>query len=109
MWINNTYFWNYECDALSAYVALCNKHNICIKWRTPDYCCELKYFTFKRYFIPLQYFYILLLCIVLFQSQPVYVQVKVSQSRWAKIMAAMASLKDFVPQIFQMYNFVVYF
>ncbi|KAM6137254.1 LOW QUALITY PROTEIN: otogelin-like protein [Pterocles gutturalis] len=38
MWIHNTYFWNYECDALSAYVALCNKHNICIKWRTPDYC-----------------------------------------------------------------------
>ncbi|KFV96829.1 Otogelin-like, partial [Fulmarus glacialis] len=38
MWINSTYFWNYECDALSAYVALCNKHNICIKWRTPDYC-----------------------------------------------------------------------
>ncbi|XP_062991057.1 otogelin-like protein [Elgaria multicarinata webbii] len=38
MWINNTYFWNYECDALSAYVALCSKHNICIKWRTPDYC-----------------------------------------------------------------------
>ncbi|XP_069485429.1 otogelin-like protein [Ambystoma mexicanum] len=38
MWINNTYFFNYECDALSAYVALCNKHNICIRWRTPDYC-----------------------------------------------------------------------
>uniref|UniRef100_A0A670YLF4 Otogelin like n=1 Tax=Pseudonaja textilis TaxID=8673 RepID=A0A670YLF4_PSETE len=38
MWVNNTYFENYECDALSAYVALCNKHNICIKWRTPDYC-----------------------------------------------------------------------
>uniref|UniRef100_A0A8C0J7V9 Otogelin like n=1 Tax=Chelonoidis abingdonii TaxID=106734 RepID=A0A8C0J7V9_CHEAB len=38
MWINNTYFWNYECDALSAYVTLCSKHNICIKWRTPDYC-----------------------------------------------------------------------
>ncbi|NXD81247.1 OTOGL protein, partial [Halcyon senegalensis] len=38
MWINSTYFWNYECDALSAYVTLCNKHNICIKWRTPDYC-----------------------------------------------------------------------
>uniref|UniRef100_A0A8C5TC27 Otogelin like n=1 Tax=Malurus cyaneus samueli TaxID=2593467 RepID=A0A8C5TC27_9PASS len=38
MWINSTFFWNYECDALSAYVALCNKHNICIKWRTPDYC-----------------------------------------------------------------------
>ncbi|XP_064512973.1 otogelin-like protein [Pseudopipra pipra] len=38
MWINSTYFWNYECDALSAYVALCNKHNICIKWRTADYC-----------------------------------------------------------------------
>ncbi|OWK63033.1 Otogelin-like protein [Lonchura striata] len=40
MWINSTNFWNYECDALSAYVALCNKHNICIKWRTPDYCCK---------------------------------------------------------------------
>ncbi|XP_035196843.1 otogelin-like protein isoform X2 [Oxyura jamaicensis] len=38
MWINSTQFWNYECDALSAYVALCNKHNICIKWRTSDYC-----------------------------------------------------------------------
>ncbi|XP_071406186.1 otogelin-like protein [Pithys albifrons albifrons] len=38
MWFNGTYFWNYECDALSAYVALCNKHNICIKWRTADYC-----------------------------------------------------------------------
>ncbi|XP_030070610.1 otogelin-like protein [Microcaecilia unicolor] len=38
MWINNTYFFNYECDALSAYVALCNKHNICIRWRSPDYC-----------------------------------------------------------------------
>ncbi|XP_053575216.1 otogelin-like protein [Bombina bombina] len=38
MWINNTYFLNYECDALSAYVALCNKHNICIRWRTRDYC-----------------------------------------------------------------------
>ncbi|XP_078505406.1 otogelin-like protein [Lissotriton helveticus] len=38
MWINNTYFFNYECDALSAYVSLCNKHNICIRWRTPDYC-----------------------------------------------------------------------
>ncbi|XP_064277659.1 otogelin-like protein [Passer domesticus] len=38
MWINSTNFWNYECDALSAYVALCNKHSICIKWRTSDYC-----------------------------------------------------------------------
>ena len=40
MWINYTYFWNYECDALSAYVALCNKFDICIPWRTPDYCCK---------------------------------------------------------------------
>ncbi|XP_066406803.1 otogelin-like protein [Molothrus aeneus] len=38
MWINSTNFLNYECDALSAYVALCNKHNICIKWRTSNYC-----------------------------------------------------------------------
>ncbi|KAF3825973.1 hypothetical protein GH733_006087 [Mirounga leonina] len=38
MWINYTYFWNYECDALSAYVALCNRFDICLQWRTPDYC-----------------------------------------------------------------------
>ncbi|ELK02529.1 hypothetical protein PAL_GLEAN10022422 [Pteropus alecto] len=38
MWINYTNSWNYECDALSAYVALCNKFDICIQWRTPDYC-----------------------------------------------------------------------
>uniref|UniRef100_A0A8I3RW39 Otogelin like n=2 Tax=Canis lupus familiaris TaxID=9615 RepID=A0A8I3RW39_CANLF len=38
MWINYTYFWNYECDALSAYVTLCNRFDICIQWRTPDYC-----------------------------------------------------------------------
>nr|XP_023423412.1 otogelin-like protein [Cavia porcellus] len=38
MWINYTYFWKYECDALSAYVSLCNKFDICIQWRTPDYC-----------------------------------------------------------------------
>uniref|UniRef100_F7G035 Otogelin like n=1 Tax=Ornithorhynchus anatinus TaxID=9258 RepID=F7G035_ORNAN len=38
MWLNSTYFWNYECDTVSAYVALCHKHNICIQWRTPDYC-----------------------------------------------------------------------
>ncbi|XP_044133164.1 LOW QUALITY PROTEIN: otogelin-like protein [Bufo gargarizans] len=38
MWINSSYFLNYECDALSAYVALCSKHNICIRWRTQDYC-----------------------------------------------------------------------
>ncbi|NXN98019.1 OTOGL protein, partial [Rhinopomastus cyanomelas] len=38
MWVSSAYFGNTECDALSAYVALCNKHNICIKWRTSDYC-----------------------------------------------------------------------
>ncbi|CAH7332136.1 Otogl [Phodopus roborovskii] len=38
MWINYTYLWSYECDAISAYVALCNKFEICIQWRTPDYC-----------------------------------------------------------------------
>ncbi|XP_073940124.1 otogelin-like protein isoform X9 [Castor canadensis] len=38
LWINYTDFWNYECDALSAYVALCNKFDVCIQWRTPDYC-----------------------------------------------------------------------
>ncbi|XP_016281164.2 otogelin-like protein isoform X1 [Monodelphis domestica] len=38
MWINYTYFWKYECDVLSAYVALCNKYDICIQWRTSDYC-----------------------------------------------------------------------
>ncbi|XP_054029763.1 otogelin-like protein [Dryobates pubescens] len=38
MWTNSASFGNYECDALAAYVALCNKHNVCIQWRTPDYC-----------------------------------------------------------------------
>ncbi|ERE91592.1 phosphotidylinositol phosphatase PTPRQ-like protein [Cricetulus griseus] len=38
MWLNYTYLWSYECDAISAYVALCNKFDICIQWRTPDYC-----------------------------------------------------------------------
>ncbi|KAL1775248.1 otogelin [Sigmodon hispidus] len=38
MWINYTFLWIYECDAISAYVALCNKFDICIQWRTPDYC-----------------------------------------------------------------------
>ncbi|KAM7328139.1 hypothetical protein ACRRTK_012231 [Alexandromys fortis] len=38
MWINYTYLWSYECDAISAYAALCNKFDICIRWRTPDYC-----------------------------------------------------------------------
>ncbi|EPQ18898.1 Phosphotidylinositol phosphatase PTPRQ [Myotis brandtii] len=38
MWINYTNHWNHECDAPSAYVALCNNFGICIQWRTPDYC-----------------------------------------------------------------------
>lgn len=28
------------CIALAAYVAMCNKFNICIEWRSSDYCCK---------------------------------------------------------------------
>ncbi|NXN13216.1 OTOG protein, partial [Indicator maculatus] len=38
MWIQDTEYIRNPCISLAAYVAMCNKFNICIEWRTPDYC-----------------------------------------------------------------------
>ncbi|XP_041052579.1 otogelin [Carcharodon carcharias] len=38
LWIRDSLFVNNHCSALAAYVALCNKFNICVEWRKPDYC-----------------------------------------------------------------------
>ncbi|XP_048463275.1 otogelin-like protein [Rhincodon typus] len=38
LWIRDSLFMNSHCSALAAYVALCNKFNICLSWRKPDYC-----------------------------------------------------------------------
>ncbi|XP_067901966.1 otogelin-like [Heterodontus francisci] len=38
LWIRDSLFVNNHCSALAAYVALCNKFNICLEWRKPDYC-----------------------------------------------------------------------
>ncbi|GCC22961.1 hypothetical protein chiPu_0001352 [Chiloscyllium punctatum] len=38
LWIRDSLFVKNHCSALAAYVALCNKFNICLEWRKPDYC-----------------------------------------------------------------------
>ncbi|XP_078077506.1 otogelin [Mustelus asterias] len=38
LWIRDSLFVNNHCSALAAYVAFCNKFNICLEWRKPDYC-----------------------------------------------------------------------
>ncbi|XP_062919170.1 otogelin-like protein [Mobula hypostoma] len=38
LWIRDSLLVQNHCSALSAYVALCNKFNICLEWRKPDYC-----------------------------------------------------------------------
>ncbi|XP_068004203.1 otogelin [Melanerpes formicivorus] len=38
MWIQDTEYIRNPCISLAAYVAMCNKFNICIEWRSPDYC-----------------------------------------------------------------------
>ncbi|XP_051885648.1 otogelin-like [Pristis pectinata] len=38
LWIRDSLFVHNHCSALGAYVALCNKFNICLEWRKPDYC-----------------------------------------------------------------------
>ncbi|XP_069778176.1 otogelin [Narcine bancroftii] len=38
LWIRDSFFVHNHCLALGAYVALCNKFNICLEWRKPDYC-----------------------------------------------------------------------
>ncbi|XP_043944002.1 otogelin-like protein [Protopterus annectens] len=38
LWITDAHFRLHTCDTLTAYVGICNKHNICINWRTLRNC-----------------------------------------------------------------------
>ncbi|NXX78993.1 OTOG protein, partial [Urocolius indicus] len=38
IWIRDTEYIQNPCISLAAYVAMCNKFNICIEWRSSDYC-----------------------------------------------------------------------
>ncbi|NXW16887.1 OTOG protein, partial [Circaetus pectoralis] len=38
MWVQDTEYVRNPCISLAAYVAMCNKFNICIEWRSSDYC-----------------------------------------------------------------------
>uniref|UniRef100_A0A8C3Q504 Uncharacterized protein n=1 Tax=Geospiza parvula TaxID=87175 RepID=A0A8C3Q504_GEOPR len=38
MWARDTEYIQNPCVSLAAYVAMCNKFNICIEWRSSDYC-----------------------------------------------------------------------
>ncbi|XP_054472213.1 otogelin [Anoplopoma fimbria] len=38
VWVRDAEYVNNRCVALAAYVASCHKFNICIAWRSPDYC-----------------------------------------------------------------------
>ncbi|XP_066557054.1 otogelin [Amia ocellicauda] len=48
VWVRDAEYVKNPCIALAAYVAACHKFNICIEWRSPDYCSftcppELRY------------------------------------------------------------------
>ncbi|NXY23003.1 OTOG protein, partial [Atrichornis clamosus] len=38
IWAQDTEYIRNPCASLAAYVAMCNKFNICIEWRSSDYC-----------------------------------------------------------------------
>ncbi|XP_062404738.1 otogelin [Sardina pilchardus] len=38
LWVRDAEYVNNPCVALAAYVASCHKFNVCIEWRSPDYC-----------------------------------------------------------------------
>ncbi|XP_037259104.1 LOW QUALITY PROTEIN: otogelin [Falco rusticolus] len=38
IWVRDTEYIRNPCISLAAYVAMCNKFNICIEWRSSDYC-----------------------------------------------------------------------
>ncbi|NXH38065.1 OTOG protein, partial [Dicaeum eximium] len=38
IWAGDTEYIQNPCISLAAYVAMCNKFNICIEWRSADYC-----------------------------------------------------------------------
>ncbi|KAJ8406527.1 hypothetical protein AAFF_G00301010 [Aldrovandia affinis] len=38
VWVRDAEYVKNPCVALAAYVASCHKFNVCIEWRSPDYC-----------------------------------------------------------------------
>ncbi|NWU10582.1 OTOG protein, partial [Cephalopterus ornatus] len=38
IWVQDTEYIRNPCISLAAYVAMCNKFNVCIEWRSSDYC-----------------------------------------------------------------------
>ncbi|NXY40656.1 OTOG protein, partial [Ceuthmochares aereus] len=38
IWVQDTEYIRNPCISLAAYVTMCNKFNICIEWRSSDYC-----------------------------------------------------------------------
>ncbi|XP_053305200.1 otogelin [Spea bombifrons] len=38
LWVQDTEFIEDPCKALTAYSSMCHKFNICMEWRSPDYC-----------------------------------------------------------------------
>ncbi|XP_048463872.1 otogelin-like protein [Rhincodon typus] len=38
LWIRDFHYVTHQCDALALYAAACNKYNVCIPWRTPEFC-----------------------------------------------------------------------
>ncbi|KAM9408251.1 otogelin [Pholidichthys leucotaenia] len=38
VWVRDSDYVNNQCVALAAYVASCHKFNVCIEWRSPEYC-----------------------------------------------------------------------
>ncbi|XP_069481476.1 otogelin [Ambystoma mexicanum] len=38
LWVRDAEYVRSPCTALSAYAAMCHKFNVCIEWRSPEYC-----------------------------------------------------------------------
>ncbi|XP_028917149.1 otogelin [Ornithorhynchus anatinus] len=38
LWVRDTELVQHPCMALTAYVAMCNKFDVCVEWRSPHYC-----------------------------------------------------------------------
>ncbi|XP_036375556.1 otogelin-like protein [Megalops cyprinoides] len=38
IWAGDLHYKDHQCDFLAAYVAICYTHNICINWRTQEFC-----------------------------------------------------------------------
>ncbi|KAJ8402412.1 hypothetical protein AAFF_G00369010 [Aldrovandia affinis] len=38
IWAGDLHYKDHQCDFLAAYVAICYTHNVCINWRTQEFC-----------------------------------------------------------------------